>query len=132
MIETIQARRMLGIWTILVALCSAVPGAAHKATERYIPIGQSPGVSNVLTKVGKIEAVDPVRKSITIATPSGPLVIGIREDSKIWIDRTKLKQSNLEGGFADLKSGNLVEIKFLDPDNKRIADWVKVEAPPLR
>ena len=132
MIAAIQARRLLGIGTILVVLSSAVPADAQNATERYIPIGQSPGVSHVLTAIGKIEAVDPARNSINVATPSGTLVIGIRKECKIWLDRTKLEQTNLEGGFADLKLGSTIEVKFLDPARKRIADWVKIEALPLR
>ncbi len=123
---------MLGMWTILVALCSAVPAEAQNATERYIPLGQSSGVSFKLTVVGKIEAVDPARKSVTVATPSGPLIIEIREKSRIWLDRTKLKQTNLKGGFADLKSGSTIEVKFVDRNRNKFADWVKVEALPLR
>ncbi len=30
---------------------------AQKTTERYIPIGQSPGLSGEYTKIGNIEAV---------------------------------------------------------------------------
>ena len=132
MIAAIQARRMLGMWTILVALCSAVPAEAQYATERYIPLGQSPGVSFKLTVVGKIKAVDPARKSVTVATPSGPLIIEIREKSRIWLDRTKLKQTNLKGGFADLKAGSTIEVKFVDRNRNKFADWVKVELLPLR
>ena len=132
MITVIQARRMVGIPAILIALYVAVPAGAHMATERFIPIGQSPGVSHILTEVGKIDAVDAARKSITVVTPSGTLVIGIRKDSIIWLDRTKLKQSNLVGGFADLKSGSTIEVKFVDRNRKKFADWVKIEALPPR
>ncbi len=132
MIVAIQARRMLGIGIILVALYSAVPAEAQNATERYIPIGQSPGVSHNFTEVGKIVAVDPQRKSVTVVTPSGTLVIGIRKESRIWVDRTKSKQTNLVGGFADLKSGSTIEVKFVDSKQKRFADWVKIEALPSR
>ena len=132
MISIIQARSMVGIPALLIALYAAVPAQAHMATERYIPIGQSPGVSHVLTEVGKIEAVDAARQSITVATPSGILVIGIQAQSKIWLDRTRLMQSNLVGGFADLKSGSTVEVKFVDRNRKKFADWVKIEAPAPR
>ena len=130
MIAAIQARRTLGIAVLLVSLCAAVPAAAHKATERFIPIGQSPGVSRVQTEIGKIEGVDPRRQSVTISTSSGILVIGIRHDSKIWVDRSKSKQTSLVGSFADLKSGSTIEVKFADPARKQFADWVKVEAAP--
>lgn len=130
MIVAIQTRRALGIWAVLAVLGTAVPALAHKATERFIPIGQSPGVSHVLTEVGKLEGVDPRRRSITMATPSGLLVIGIRAETKIWVDRTKSKLTNLNGSFADLKSGRTIEVRFIDPKKKQIAVWVKIEAPP--
>lgn len=132
MIAATQTRRKLGILAFSVALLSAMPAPAHKATERFIPLGRSPGVSHDFTVVGKIEAVDQRRRSVTIATPSGNLVVEIRKEAKIWVDRTKLKQTNIVGGFIDLKSGRTIEVKFANPDRKRVVDWVKVEAPPVR
>jgi len=132
MIAAHQARRILGICVVLAALVTSAPAGAHMATERYIPIGQSPGVSHNLTVVGKIEAADPARKTVTVATPSGNLVVEIRQDSKIWVDRSKLKQTNLVGQFADLRQGSTVEVRFTDPVRKRFAAWVKVEAAPSR
>jgi hypothetical protein len=132
MISTIQARRMAGTLAFLIALCATGLTQAHMAAEQFIPIGQSPGVSHVLTEVGKIETVDAAGKSITMATPSEKLVFGIEAKSKIWLDRTKLKQSNLVGSFADLKTGSTIEVKFVDPSRKKFADWIKIEAPAPR
>jgi len=132
MIAARQARRILGICVVLVALVAPAPAGAQMATERYIPIGQSPGVSHNLTVVGKIEASDPARKTVTVATPSGNLAVEIRPDSKIWVDRSKLKQTNLVGQLSDLRPGSTIEVRFADPDRKRFAAWVKVEAAPAR
>lgn len=132
MILPILARRMLGIAVVIIAAHSAAPVHAQSATERYIPLGQSPGVSYKFTVVGKIEAVDPQRKSITVAGPSGTIVVDIEDKTYIWLDRTKIKQTNLHGGFGDLVPGRIVEVKFRDHDRKRHADWVKVETAPLR
>ncbi|MDA1326660.1 MAG: hypothetical protein O3C34_18210 [Proteobacteria bacterium] len=131
MIAAIALRRILGIGTMLVTLYAAMPAAAHRATERYIPLGQSPGVSHTFTVVGKIEAVDQGRRTVTVATPSGRLVVQIRKETNIWVDRTKQKQTSLDGAFIDLKSGRTIEVKFIDPDRKQVVDWVKVEAPLL-
>lgn len=129
MITAIALRRILGIGTMLVTLFAIMPAAAHRATERFIPLGQSPGVSHNFTVVGKIEAVDANRRSVTIATPSGKLVVEIRKDTSIWVDRTKQKLTSLDGAFVDLKSGRTIEVKFIDPDRKQVAEWVKVEVP---
>ena len=127
----IALRRIVGIGTMLVTLYAAMPAAAHRATERFIPLGQSPGVSHNFTVVGKIEAVDSDRRTVTVATPSGKLVVEIRKEADIWIDRTKQKQTSLDGAFVDLKSGRTIEVKFIDPDRKQIVEWVKIEAPLL-
>jgi hypothetical protein len=121
-------RQLLGVAAVMVAVGGAGPARAHMATERYIPIGQSPGVSHKLTVIGKIEAVDPQRKSITLAGPSGLIVVGVEDKTRIWLDRTKMRRTNLDGGFDDLVPGRVVEVKFRDQDRKRSADWVKVEA----
>ena len=121
-----QARRTLGICAVLAALYPAATALAQKTTERYIPIGQSPGVSHTLTEVGKIEAADSGRRSITITTPSGRLSLEVPPAAPIWVDRSRLRQTNLVGGFADLVPGRTVEVRFVDPDRKQAAAWVKV------
>ena len=121
--------RLLGIAALLAAIFAAPLAEAQKTTERYIPIGQSPGVSNVLTVVGTVGSTDPQRRSITIATPSGPLTAVIRAEADIWIDRSKLRETNLNGNFTDLQSGRTVEIKFQNADRRQVVDWVKVAAP---
>jgi hypothetical protein len=131
MIAAIALRRTISIGTMLVTLYAAMPATAHRATERFIPLGQSPGVSHNFTVVGKIEAVDSGRRTVTVATPSGKLVVKIRKEADIWIDRTKQKQTSLDGAFVDLKSGRTIEVKFIDPDRKQVVEWVKIEAPLL-
>ena len=120
-------RRMLGTGTILTMLSFNLPLEAHKAAERYIPIGQSPGVSHKFTVVGKIEAVNTGLRSVTVASPSGNLTIEIPNDARIWIDRSKLKRTNLNGGFTDFMAGRTIEVEFVDPNRKRVVDWIKVD-----
>jgi hypothetical protein len=124
-----QTRRLLGAGALLVTLATALPATAHKATERFIPLGQSPGISHKFTIVGKIEAVDAGRRAVTIATPSETRTVPIGPTSRIWVDRSKLRQTNLNGGFSDLAVGRTIEIRFVNPDRKQVVDWVKVEAP---
>lgn len=99
----------------------------QKATERYIPIGESPGVSQKLTSIGEIADVDQLKRTVTLRGASGQQTITITDTTRIWLDRTKMKQTNLTGTFADLQKGRRVEVKYQDPDRRQVADWVKVE-----
>ena len=113
---------------VAIALMSAVFQVhAQKETERYIPLGQSPGVSQKQTSIGEIAEVDQQKQTVTIVEPAGRRTVKITEKTRIWLDRTKLKQANLSGSFTDLQKGRRVEVKYEHPDRRQVADWVKVE-----
>jgi hypothetical protein len=113
---------------ILAAMLWAVSHAhGQKATEQYIPIGQSPGVSQKYSSIGEIADVNAAARTVTIADPGGRRTVRITDKTRIWLDRTKLKQSNLSGSFADLQKGRRVEVKYEDSARRDVADWVKVE-----
>ncbi len=115
----------LALIGLLVALMAAIsPAHGQKETERYIPIGQSPGLSPKYTYIGPIEAVDPDTQSIKIA---GDHTVKISAQTRIWLDRSPLKLTNTTGAFTDLQPGRKVEIKFEDPERRQVAQWVKVE-----
>ena len=113
---------------LAIALLGAISYAhGQKETERYIPIGQSPGLSQKYTSIGELAEVDPRAQSVTIADPAGRRTVKITEKTRIWLDRTKLKLTNLTGSFADLQKGRRVEVKYEDPQGREVAEWVKVE-----
>jgi len=116
-----------GVGMAIVALCAVPHAHAQKMTEQFIPIGQSPGLSQKYTSIGEITQVNPQGRTITIADPAGPRTIKITTRTHIWLDRTKLKQSNIFGGFADLQKGRRAEVKYEDAARREVADWVKVE-----
>jgi hypothetical protein len=121
-------RKLLSGVGVVIAACSAISYAhGQKATERYIPLGQSPGVSQKYTSIGEIADVDPQKQTVTIAEAADRRTVTITQKTSIWIDRTKLKQTNLTGSFADLQKGRRIEVKYADPERRQIADWVKVE-----
>ena len=96
-----------------------VAGAAlsQAATERYIPIGLSPGISGIHSVRGVIESVS----GNTIAIRSGAEVVRVElaATSDIWVDRSKNKVTNLRGTPADLVEGRNVEAY--------LPRWIKVE-----
>jgi len=116
-----------GTGVVIAAFCAMSYAHGQRATERYIPLGQSPGVSQKLTRIGEIAEVDESKRTVTIADPAGRWTVGITDQTRIWLDRTKLKQPNLTGSFTDLHKGRRVEVKYQDPERREVADWVKVE-----
>jgi hypothetical protein len=120
-------RLLRGVGVAIVALCTVPQVQAQKMTEQFIPIGQSPGLSQKFTSIGEITQVNPQARTITIADSAGPRTVKISAKTHIWLDRTKLKQTNLVGGFADLQKGRRVEVKYEDAERREVAEWVKVE-----
>ena len=107
--------------------CNATWVDAHQATERFIPIGRSPGVSNKLTDIGEIVAVDSRQRTITLRKPTGAGTVSLPDDTKIWLDRSAQKRASQTGAFADLRIGRTVEVKYRDAATRRSAEWVKIE-----
>lgn len=111
---------------VLVSVLLAAPLAqGQKATERYIPIGESPGVSSVTAEIGQITLADEQASTLTIATPGQMRTVRISEDTRIWLDRTDIGLPNQTARFADCAPGRTVEIKYLD-ERRWVAEWVKI------
>jgi hypothetical protein len=112
--------------TLLLALLAGGSYAhGQEMTERFIPIGQSPGLSGKVTAIGAIQSMQ--GRSLTVSTDRGAQKFEVTDRCIIWVDRSKQKLSNTRGGMADLQAGRRVEVKP-DAKNKAAAEWVKVEA----
>lgn len=113
----------------ILLLCCSVAAHAQKATEQFIPIGQSPGLSGKHTLIARIEAVSPPTRTLTLKNETGTHTVRITEQTKIWLDRSRLQQPNVKGTFADCSVGSLAEIKFLQNERKEggVAEWAKVQ-----
>jgi len=112
---------------MVVALGGALDAYGQEATEMYIPIGQSPGLSGKGSLIGTLESVDPKTKLVMVSSPSGPRAVAIAERTPIGLDRSLQKQPNRSGVFADLQQGRKVEIKLRKGEPKPVAEWIKVE-----
>ena len=111
---------------LLVAVLGITPAYAQKATEQFIPIGRSPGLSDAKTRIGQIVSFDPGRAVLTLTSDSTITVAEITAQTRIWLDRTRFKLPNLRGAPADLHPGRHCEVRFLKPDGRE-AEWIKVE-----
>lgn len=121
-------RAQIGL-AILLFFCGTA-AYAQKATEQFIPIGQSPGLSGKHTMIARIEAVNPSTRTLTVKGETGTHTVRITDQTKIYVDRSKLQQPNRKGTFADCSVGSLAEIKFVQNERKDggVAEWAKVQA----
>jgi cold shock CspA family protein len=112
---------------------SAAFAATQEATEVFIPIGKSPGVSKQESFIGTVEAVDEKDRSLRVAAPTGAVTVAVTDKTRIFRDKSALKQRNEAGAFADLQEGRTVEVKLERGEGQRKAQWIKVritEATP--
>ena len=122
---------LVGVIGMSALLPGGQPGAsAQEMTERFIPIGQSPGLSGKHTVIGKIQAVNARDQTVVIVAATGTWNAKVTDRTKIWLDRSSLRQPNLKGTFADLRPGATVEVK---PEGRQAgasggpAEWIKVQ-----
>lgn len=118
--------RCLGL-AALIAACFLAPASAQQATERYVPIGRSPGISGISTVMGTVQSVDPETGHLTLRTGEGPRELEIGDATRIWLDRSALGESNQTASLSACRPGAEVEVK-LAADGRR-ADWIKIRAP---
>ena len=121
--------RFLAIVVATAALGNAFEAVAQEATEMYVPIGQSPGVSNKTSVVGTVQALNVAARTLTVTGPSGSQTFVITDKTRIWLDRSAGKQTNRSGSLADLQQGRRVEVKPQSAAAKAGADWIKVQVP---
>lgn len=117
---------LAGLSAALVLLSGLAPAEGQEATERFIPLGRSPGLSGTLTDLGTIESIDTQARSITLAGMPEGRRVSVTERTRIWLDRSGLEMTNTVGGFSDLEPGLRAEVKYEDPEAKAVADWIKV------
>lgn len=116
---------------LLFALsCLVTAGVAHaqRSTEVYIPIGESPGVSGVLSVIGTCSAVGAQRQTVTVRAGDRTWSTEIGEETKIYLDRSQLGLPNTYGTVGDLREDRVMEIKY--PRGRRVSgtacEWIKV------
>ena len=100
---------------------------AQQTTEQFIPMGKSPGISGKYAWMGEIEQVDEQNRTITVKTDSSSKMLKLTDKTRIWIDRSKIRERSTKAEFADLKKGRKVEVKYVK-DRETEAEWIKIEA----
>ena len=108
----VYMRKTLQTLATLAILFFTGTAHAQKATEIYIPIGKSPGLSGKTTVIGTIDSVLAQERTMTIRGQGRTWSVKIEACTDIWIDRSRILRTNLYGTVADCRQGRLVEIKF--------------------
>jgi len=122
--------RYLRLAIVVVSLGSTLEAFGQEATEMFIPIGQSPGLSGKGSLIGTLESVDPGKRMVTISSSLGAQTVGITDRTLIWLDRNQQKQPNQNGAINDLQKGRKVEVKLRKGEPKAVAEWIKVQVSP--
>ncbi|NIR49418.1 hypothetical protein GWO43_13005 [candidate division KSB1 bacterium] len=118
-------RKYTGLFAIVLFLIGS-QAYAQKATERFIPIGESPGLSGKHTVIGTVDEVNKQTQTITVSDSSGSFTAKITDETRIWLDRSHLKLTNKMGAFTDIQMGRLIEVKSVGEEREGIAEWIKV------
>ena len=121
-------RPVVSIVLLAGLLLPAAAAHAQKSTERYIPIGKSPGLSGKYTVIGRVSEVDYKSGTVTITGATRTWTAKLGDATKIWMDCSAAKHPNYTGTAADCKPGLLCEVKFegrLQPTSTT-CEWIKI------
>ena len=99
---------------------------AQKETEVFIPIGKSPGVSGKYSMICTVQTIQMNDSIMTIKQDSGNMNLMITEQTKVYLDKSRLKLQNKKGTVADIKPGMTMEVKYIDNKPGNPIDWIKV------
>jgi hypothetical protein len=124
--------RIFALSSIVVLGFSSSP--AQRSTERFIPLGQSPGLSGKYTSMGTIKEINATTRVLSCTYQGGAFSLKVTEKTKIWVDRSKLKLSNQKGSFPECATGRMIEVKYVNNDRRDggEAEWIKVQAADAR
>ena len=112
---------------ILSAILSlTLVGAVHaqQATEVYIPIGQSPGISDGDSFRGEIRRVSYSTRTMEVRGDDETLTVTMDDKTIYYLDRSKRLRTNEIGDMEDCKVGRDVEIKLAASGK---VEWIKIE-----
>jgi hypothetical protein len=110
----------------VLSVCAAGASEAPSPGERYIPIGQSPGLSGDETIIGRIRQVQEESYVLVVQDDDGERQsVRVTPTTLLWLDRSKRRRATLDAAFEDCRRGRRVEIKLRE--GSQDAEWVKIE-----
>ncbi len=113
-------------------LLVASDGYGQKATEIYVPVGKSPGISGELSIIGTMGHVEISALTLAVKDSVKSQDIKLDDKTKIWLDNSKLKIKSMYGTPADLREGVLVEVMLRKTGSGTVAEWIKVQRQEIK
>jgi hypothetical protein len=114
---------------LLLLLLVGAAADAQKATEVYIPIGKSPGLSGKATVIGMCTGVAGDGPAVTVRAREKTWIGDVTPETEIYLDRSRQRLPNRRGTAKDLRAGCLMEIKYKDTvprEGRGACEWIKV------
>jgi hypothetical protein len=125
-VTSARGRRLAITLLAVLGVCAAGASEGPSPGERYIPIGQSPGLSGDQTIIGRIRQVQEETHVLVVQDGDGVRQsVRVTPTTLLWLDRSKRRRATLDAGFEDCRRGRRVEIKLREPSQD--AEWVKIE-----
>ena len=118
-------KRMTIATVVTLGMLAWTTAPAQQATEVYIPIGESPGVSDKESVIGAISNVEYEQHRMTISTGSTSRTITITPKTLFFLDKSGEKERSIKGDFNDCREGRRVEVYV---DDNGVAKWIKIVA----
>lgn len=109
---------------LLLAAGATPTATGHPATELYIPLGQSPGVSGARSWVGTIEARAATQRGFTMKVQDDERYVSFDASTRVYLQYLSPRKRNQLGDYADCESGLRAEV-YVGADGK--ARWVKLQ-----
>jgi len=126
-----KLKKCLGLLLVMLLVMGMLNAKAQKATEIFIPIGESPGVSGLYSKIGTVSSLSEDEQTfILLDSLQQSHNVIVTDSSSIWLDCTMIKEKNVAGSFSDIKEGILLEVKYFraaDSSYTDIAEWIKIQ-----
>jgi hypothetical protein len=119
-------RTALKMLVLLAGIAMSMSAAAQLETELYIPIGKSPGISQVKSRIGRVQSLAAAGNGMTVLVEDQPVFVAFDKTSKIYLQYTAPGQRNRLGTYADCQADRTVEVYVGDDGKLR---WIKVRMP---
>ena len=120
-------KNIIAIAIAAALLTVAASATGQKATEVFIPIGKSPGLSGKYTVMGTIEDVNYKNRTLTMSHGANRYNVSVTDRTKIYLDKSQLSKKSTYGTMADCKQGIIAEVKFEDNMRGKPAEWIKLQ-----
>ena len=123
----IRCQTLLVIALLAGSIFGSSITVAQESTEQFIPIGMSPGISDKYSFIGSILEVNNAAATFIVDSNRGSKTIRVSPRTRIWLDRSKSKQTNIKASFNDIQVGRKIEVMH-ERNDDGLANWIKIES----